>query len=66
MLDETPIGNFLEIEGRPKWIDRTARVLGFSAGDYITTSYGSLYRIYCRENGVSRKDMVFGQGTGKA
>jgi adenylate cyclase class 2 len=32
MLDETPIGAFLELEGRPRWIDRTAssRVLWFS------------------------------------
>lgn len=28
MLDETPIGNFLEIEGSPRWIDQTARRLG--------------------------------------
>src|SRR5690242_9983356 len=27
MLDETPVGNFLEVEGPPRWIDRTARSL---------------------------------------
>jgi adenylate cyclase class 2 len=42
-LDETPIGNFLEIEGAPRWIDRTARRLGFGPADYITASYGGLY-----------------------
>ncbi len=42
-LDETPIGCFLEIEGAPRWIDRTARRLGFKAADYITASYGGLY-----------------------
>ena len=31
LLDETPIGNFLEIEGSPRWIDRTARQLGLSS-----------------------------------
>src|ERR1051325_1375917 len=28
-LDETPIGVFLELEGQPGWIDRTAQVLGY-------------------------------------
>jgi adenylate cyclase class 2 len=59
LLDETPIGNFLEIEGRPRWIDRTARVLGFSTTDYITRSYGYLYLAYCRERRLPAKDMLF-------
>src|SRR5262249_719716 len=36
VLDETPIGVFLELEGTGPWIDRTARRLGFSESDYIT------------------------------
>jgi adenylate cyclase class 2 len=59
LLDETPIGNFLEIEGTPRWIDRTARMLGFSPDDYITRSYGYLYLAYCRERRVPPKDMLF-------
>jgi adenylate cyclase class 2 len=59
LLDETPIGNFLEIEGSPRWIDRTARRLGFSPGDYITRSYGYLYLAYCRERRIPAKDMLF-------
>ncbi len=58
-LDETPIGNFLELEGRPGWIDKTARELGFSRADYITRSYGSLYLAYCREHGLPPADMTF-------
>jgi adenylate cyclase class IV len=42
-LDETPIGNFLELEGRCEAIDRSAKLLGFGPEDYITRSYGSLY-----------------------
>ena len=60
MLDETPIGNFLEIEGSPAWIDRIARALGFSHGDYITRSYGYLFWTYCQEQGIHVKDMLFG------
>jgi len=59
MLDETPIGNFLEIEGSPRWIDRTASLLGFSSADYITASYVSLYVTYCREHGITPGNMVF-------
>jgi adenylate cyclase class 2 len=59
MLDETPIGNFLEIEGSASWIDRTSKLLGFKHSDYLKASYGSLYRAYCREQGKRVKDMLF-------
>jgi adenylate cyclase, class 2 len=59
LLDETPIGNFFEIEGAPRWIDHTARLLGFSSSDYITRSYGYLHLAYCRERRIHPKDMLF-------
>jgi adenylate cyclase, class 2 len=59
LLDETPIGNYLEIEGSPRWIDSTARLLGFSTADYITRSYGYLYLAYCRERRMAPSDMLF-------
>jgi adenylate cyclase class 2 len=65
MLDETPIGNYLEIEGSPRWIDRTARELGFQSSDYITRSYGYLYLAFCRERRITPKDMLFGESNGK-
>jgi len=58
-LDETPIGIYLELEGTPAWIDRSARRLGFREEDYITASYGRLYLDWCRENRVKPTDMVF-------
>ncbi len=61
MLDETPIGTFVELEGAPAWIDRTARQMGFSEADYITKSYGLLYREWCRRNHVKPTHMVFSQ-----
>jgi adenylate cyclase class 2 len=57
-LDETPIGVFLELEGPAVWIDRTAHRLGFVSSDYITASYGSLYRDYQTLHG-GPPDMVF-------
>lgn len=59
-LDVTPIGTFLELEGPRRWIDRTARALGFSPNDYITHSYSYLYLEHCREHGLEPSHMVFG------
>jgi len=58
-IDETPVGVFIELEGEPAWIDGAARVLGFSAGDYVTASYGRLYRDWCERHGVEPTHMVF-------
>lgn len=58
-LDETPIGVFLELEGAPRWIDLTARALGFSAADYITASYGRLYLDACKANRTKPGNMVY-------
>jgi adenylate cyclase class 2 len=43
MVDETPIGDFIEIEGDPQGIDAVATGLGFSPADYIVDSY---YRLF--------------------
>jgi adenylate cyclase class 2 len=59
MIDHTPIGDFLELEGSPEWIDRTARELGFSHDDYDTRSYGALYLEWSRQRGLGPADMVF-------
>jgi adenylate cyclase class 2 len=59
MLDETPIGAYLELEGSPAWIDRTANHLGFSEKDYITASYARLYVEWCKARGVAPTNMLF-------
>lgn len=43
VLDETPVGDFLEVEGDPEGIDRVALELGYSSKDYILKSYGALF-----------------------
>ena len=58
-LDETPIGNFIELEGSRAAIDRVARQLGYSRNDYTTASYGALYLEECRKKNVPPSDMVF-------
>ncbi len=58
-LDETPIGNFLELEGDGDWIDTAAAGLGFSASDYVLQSYARLYLVDCESRGVAPSHMLF-------
>jgi len=58
-LDETPIGLFLELEGPEDWIDHAAARLGYTTADYVTSSYGSLFRAFRLANPEVPEDMVF-------
>ena len=58
-LDETPIGDFLELEGPGYWIDQTAERLGFVPGDYVVSSYATLYEEYRRTHKTVPRDMQF-------
>lgn len=58
-LDETPIGNFMEIEGPSRWIDATAKELGFARSAYVTLSYGRLFENWRDEHHSTKKDMRF-------
>jgi adenylate cyclase class 2 len=59
VLDETPIGNFGEIEGPPRWIDRTARALGIGRSDYITQTYAPMFFMWKRRTGSAATEMTF-------
>ncbi|HKN70331.1 MAG TPA: class IV adenylate cyclase [Terriglobales bacterium] len=59
VLDETPIGNFGEIEGLPRWIDRTARALGIGRGDYITQTYAPMFFGWKRRTHSKATEMTF-------
>jgi len=59
VIDETPIGNFGEIEGAPRWIDRTAGALGIGPADYITKSYAELFFEWKRRTGARANEMTF-------
>ena len=50
VVDETPIGDFCEIEGPPRWIDATAKKLGVKREDYITKNYATLFLEWKQEN----------------
>ena len=59
MIDETPIGNFGEIEGRPLWIDATARLLEIRQADYITLSYAELFLAWKKQMRSPATEMTF-------
>jgi adenylate cyclase class 2 len=56
-LDETPIGDFLELEGAREAIDRCALLLGFGPRDYIVKGYGALY-LEQRRSSISSGSIV--------
>src|SRR5580704_8568610 len=59
VVDETPIGNFCEIEGMPRWIDATAKKLAVSSSDYITQNYAGLFLEWKSENSSAVEEMTF-------
>jgi len=58
LLDETPIGNYLELEGPPAAIDALAARLGRTPADYITASYRELMSRWCEGRGEPLADML--------
>jgi adenylate cyclase class 2 len=61
VLDHTPIGDIAEIEGKSRWIDRTARALGIASTDYITKSYAELFFDWKRKTKCKAMSMTFGE-----
>jgi adenylate cyclase class 2 len=59
VIDETPIGNFGEIEGKAKWIDATARLLNIPIKNYLKESYAELFAAWKRKTKSKAKEMTF-------
>lgn len=59
VVDETPIGNYAELEGSPRWIDKTAERIGISRADYITLSYGRLFEQWREQRQSAIQDLTF-------
>jgi adenylate cyclase, class 2 len=66
VLDHTPIGNIAEIEGKSRWIDRTAKALGVSSKDYVTKSYSELFFDWKRKTKQKAMNMTFREIGGRA
>jgi adenylate cyclase, class 2 len=59
VVDETPIGDFAELEGRPDWIDRAAARLGVTQAEYLTLSYGRLFDLWREQHHNHVEDLTF-------
>jgi len=59
VVDETPIGDFCEIEGPSRWIDATAKKLGIQSREYITKNYATLFSEWKQEQNSPVTEMTF-------
>ena len=58
-VDETPIGNYAELEGTEDGILSLAKKLDIAESRFIRLSYHALYLDYCREREITPQSMVF-------
>ncbi len=66
VLDHTPIGDIAEIEGKPRWIDKTAAALDVAPASYITKSYAELFFEWKRKYKRKAMNMTFREIGGRA
>ena len=59
VIDETPIGNFGEIEGTSEWIDEVSAELHISPDQYITDTYAGLFLSWKQQSGSPAQEMTF-------
>jgi adenylate cyclase class 2 len=62
MFDETPLGNFVELEGEENAIAEAVTRMGIGPGDYILDSYLALQIARCNQAGTPLEDMLFPSG----
>jgi adenylate cyclase class 2 len=66
VIDETPIGNYVELEGPPEWIDRTIVELGIDPATCLTDSYGKLFLDWKARTGSPAEHLTFAAIPGPA
>lgn len=59
VLDETPIGDFAELEGTPDWIDRALERLSIARDWCFTDSYGRMFLDWKKRSGSPAENMTF-------
>lgn len=59
VVDQTPLGDFGEIEGLARWIDRTAAHLGIARAHYITQTYADLFFTWKKKYRSAATEMTF-------
>ena len=59
MVDETPVGDFIELESDEEAIARTVNLIGVTPADYILDSYLAIQAEHCKRQGKPFEDMIF-------
>jgi adenylate cyclase class 2 len=59
VIDETPIGDFAELEGPPAWIDQTLATLAIDPATCLTDSYGRLFLAWKERTGSPAENLTF-------
>ncbi len=59
VLDETPIGNFAELEGPMGWIDQTLEALRVDPSTCLTESYGRLFNAWKERTSSPAENLTF-------
>jgi adenylate cyclase class 2 len=59
VIDETPIGNYAELEGPIAWIDATIARLGVDPQTCLTDSYGRLFLAWKERTRSSAENLTF-------
>jgi adenylate cyclase class 2 len=61
VIDETPIGNYAELEGPTDWIDRTLAELNIDPSTCLTDSYGKLFLDWKQRTGSPADNLTFAE-----
>ena len=61
VIDETPIGNYAELEGPTDWIDRTIAELNIDPATCLTDSYGKLFLDWKQRTGSPAEHLTFAE-----
>jgi adenylate cyclase, class 2 len=61
VIDETPIGNYAELEGPPDWIDKTLAELNIDHATCLIDSYGKLFLDWKQRTGSPAENLTFAE-----
>ena len=61
VIDETPIGNYAELEGPTGWIDHTLAQLNVDPATCLTDSYGKLFLDWKQRTGSLAEHLTFAE-----
>lgn len=61
VIDETPIGTYVELEGPTAWIDQTLATLHIDHSTCLTDSYGKLFLDWKQRTGSPAENLTFAE-----